>query len=649
MDTISKTSLSDIPFNEERNDFGTERYVNGLIQFIKNSSSPITIALQGEWGSGKTSLMNRLERALCSAPDARFAGIKINTWEYSMMSSPEVTVYKIMSQLVHSLGNHDMDVRQKFKKFLKGAGNVLFRSAKEAFKTTVPGVGIVMEGANIPTQIFDTDDAETASMSELKTALEDAVERKISNEGKSGVIVFVDDLDRLNPPVAVEILELLKNIFCIDNCIFILAIDYEVVVKGLEPKFGKLTDQNEREFRSFFDKIIQVPFSLPVNSYRPMDFVLQSLVRIGYITGVEKGDGRISKPIQQIVEYSVGKNPRSIKRLINTLSLLSCISHCGKENAADFVNTPQGRIVNFAIVALQVCYPKIYKMLALMPDFPLWDSTMCTRMNLHVDSTGENEPGWEEVLEAACATDSYLTQRHNDIREMLYLVQQTTETVSKNGTADFEKNIRSIIDKSSVTGVNDPVAPSDVNQKRLIDTLHRMVIDRLQAVRPGIPKIKRKNNTGNGGMFLFYSDETFLEVIFRPRVIAGKIVLEIVLSTRLQRPDRLTGMTFAEIMTDQKIKVAMTAFDKCVGPLLKDTYYFEGTHYAEAPDTYFRSFSEEQACIVDHEYTAPENLSENVSYKIVLASESLFSDKAVIMTIADVILAAYDYRSSVTA
>lgn len=474
--------------------------------------------------------MNRLERALCSAPDARFAGIKINTWEYSMMSSPEVTVYKIMSQLVHSLGNHDMDVRQKFKKFLKGAGNVLFRSAKEAFKTTVPGVGIVMEGANIPTQIFDTDDAETASMSELKTALEDAVERKISNEGKSGVIVFVDDLDRLNPPVAVEILELLKNIFCIDNCIFILAIDYEVVVKGLEPKFGKLTDQNEREFRSFFDKIIQVPFSLPVNSYRPMDFVLQSLVRIGYITGVEKGDGRISKPIQQIVEYSVGKNPRSIKRLINTLSLLSCISHCGKENVADFVNTPQGRIVNFAIVAL-----------------------------------------------------------------------------------------------------------------------HRMVIDSLLAVRPGIPKIKRKNNTGNGGMFLFYSDETFLEVIFRPRVIAGKIVLEIVLSTRLQRPDRLTGMTFAEIMTDQKIKVAMTAFDKCVGPLLKDTYYFEGTHYAEAPDTYFRSFSEEQACIVDHEYTAPENLSENVSYRIVLANESLFSDKAVIMTIADVILAAYDYRSSVTA
>lgn len=93
---MKKTSLSDLPFNENINDFGTARYVNGLIKFIENSSAPITIALQGEWGSGKTSLMTRLERALCSGPDSQFIGIEINTWEYSMMCSPEATVYKIL-------------------------------------------------------------------------------------------------------------------------------------------------------------------------------------------------------------------------------------------------------------------------------------------------------------------------------------------------------------------------------------------------------------------------------------------------------------------------------------------------------------------------------------------------------------------------
>ena len=38
----------------------------------------------------------------------------------------------------------------------------------------------------------------------------------------------------------------LKNIFDIPNCVFILAIDYDVVVKGLESKFGPKTKENER-------------------------------------------------------------------------------------------------------------------------------------------------------------------------------------------------------------------------------------------------------------------------------------------------------------------------------------------------------------------------------------------------------------------
>lgn len=71
------------------------------------------------------------------------------------------------------------------------------------------------------------------------------------NNSKVGFTFYIDDLDRIDPPVAVEILELLKNIFDIENCVFILAIDYDVIIKGLKPKFGELTDRNEREFRSF--------------------------------------------------------------------------------------------------------------------------------------------------------------------------------------------------------------------------------------------------------------------------------------------------------------------------------------------------------------------------------------------------------------
>lgn len=639
-----KTSLSDIPFSEDRNDFGTERYVNGLIKFIEQSDAPITIALQGEWGSGKTSLMTRLGRALCTGENSRFVGIEINTWEHSMMSSPEITVYKIMAQLVRELTHNNAETKKKVSGLLRG----LYRGGREAIKM-IPGVNVAVEALNIPTELpSGTDESESASLSELKVELEKAVKKTITEAEKQGVIVFVDDLDRLNPPVAVEILELLKNIFCIDDCIFVLAIDYEVVVKGLEPKFGKLTDKNEREFRSFFDKIIQVPFSLPVSSYRPMDFVLESLVNIGYITGVEKGDDRFKRPFREIVEYSVGKNPRSIKRLINTLSLLSCISQCGKNNKNDFVNTREGRIANFAIVAIQVCYPRIYKMLALMPNFLNWDSAISTRMNLHLQNEGEETPGWEDILEAACTTDSYLAQRHNDIRNLLYLIQSTVENDINDETSNFEANIRSIIDKSSVTGISEPITESEVNQKRLVDTLHRMVVNRIKVKRPEIPKIKQKRNTGNGGFYVYYPDETSLDVIIRPRIAKDKIACEIILATGARRPQRLIGKSFSEIMDDSKVKEAMSAIDRCLTPLLNEVYYFEGRTYPESGlGTYFKKFSDEQGFRINQGWI-DEQLSANVSYWINLNSEALFSDKAIIETITDVIIAAYDFRWAAT-
>lgn len=502
MTTNDKTSLSDIPFGETRNDFGTDRYVKGLIRFIENSSTPITIALQGEWGSGKTSLMARLERSLCSRPDSPFIGVKINTWEYSMLSTPEITVYKILAQLVQELTKDDPRSKTTFKGFLRGAGNFLYRGARESLKT-IPGVGgmiaVGLEAANVPTQLSNgSDENETASLADLKDALEQAINKSITEIDKRGVIVFVDDLDRLNPPVAVEILELLKNVFSLDNCIFVLAIDYEVVVKGLKPKFGELTDSNEREFRSFFDKIIQVPFSLPVSNYRTMDFVLDSLVQIGYIRDIDRGNPEVKTPFSTIVECSVGKNPRSIKRLINTLSLLNCIALCGQEED-EFSESREAKIINFAIIAIQVCYPKIYRMLTLQPDFPKWGESVLRRMNLSVEKNDDDsEVQWEEVRDAMIGSDPYMVQHQSDITQLLELIRNTA---NKKDPENFEKNIRKILDKSSVTGIGSEISAEELDRQSLIRKLHENVISKIKSLRPEI-NIRTKRNTGNGGFYL---------------------------------------------------------------------------------------------------------------------------------------------------
>ena len=62
-----------------------------------------------------------------------------------------------------------------------------------------------------------------------------------------------------------------------------------------------------------------------------MDFVLNALVGIGYLKDIDTSDPNVRARFSSVVESSVGKNPRSIKRLINTLSLLDCIAQCGSE------------------------------------------------------------------------------------------------------------------------------------------------------------------------------------------------------------------------------------------------------------------------------------------------------------------------------
>ena len=99
--------------------------------------------------------------------------------------------------------------------------------------------------------------------------------------------LFLDEitgvLDEAGKETLIEILqeEDNLNIFSISHCVFVLAIDYQVVVKGLEHKFGKRTEENEWEFRAFFDKIINLPFMMPMGQYDIGQYVSDLLKKIG--------------------------------------------------------------------------------------------------------------------------------------------------------------------------------------------------------------------------------------------------------------------------------------------------------------------------------------------------------------------------------
>ena len=418
------SNVIDRPANAGEDQLNMKAYSEALTEFIANAQSPLTIALQGEWGSGKTSLMNALKANLVDRKDSPYLGVWVNTWQYALMSDPEEAIRNILCGIIGQISDTAKTTAEErislFKKIARVGGGF----ASDVFKK-YSGID-VEKGVK---EWCGSDSATSKSgVEDLKEELARFVNKGLdSNQGKRGVIFFIDDLDRIDPPVAVQILELLKNIFDLEKCIFVLAIDYGVVVKGLKPKFGEMTVANEREFRSFFDKIIQLPFQMPVGSYQIDDFLIGALCDIGYLEDGDKTNKGLCDSLTAYALASVGTNPRSLKRLINTLSLirLLILRTQTKDDDADF---KAWKDVTFALVCLQIQYPQIYAALERFPDFDKWDDHFAQAMQLSnisedevkkLSSMEEFDEMWEQMLFRFCRKDVFLEARALNISRIL--------------------------------------------------------------------------------------------------------------------------------------------------------------------------------------------------------------------------------------
>lgn len=223
--------------------------------------------------------MNLLRYNLCELDNAPYFPIWINTWQYSLMKTPSQAIMSILEGIINQIGALNPS-EQKWNESKKKIGGLFKKMATVGTKVAAGAVGI---DGGVVDDLFDAGENGGSDIMQLKEEIAKLIEDAlVKDPSKSGFTFYIDDLDRIDPPVAVEILELLKNIFDLEKCVFILAIDYDVVIKGLKPKFGELTEANEREFRSFFDKIIQLPFSMPVASYSVDTFLVDALRKIEF-------------------------------------------------------------------------------------------------------------------------------------------------------------------------------------------------------------------------------------------------------------------------------------------------------------------------------------------------------------------------------
>ena len=489
------SNSTDLPRQSAQGDedaFGIAPYEKGLASFIERTSTPITIALQGEWGSGKTSLMNSLQERLATSNEGMFESVWLNTWESSLMQDAQHTLVDIILKLIKETTRiSEVDSSKSIKLMNKAASigkGILKIGLKAAGDKVIAGAGDAITG-----ELFSTGSEST--IGEIRTELAEIIEASILKNNKKGFIFFIDDLDRIDPATAVNLLELLKNIFTLKNCVFVLAIDYDVIIKGLEPKFGKHSESNEREFRSFFDKIIQVPFSMPTSSYNIDDFLNKSLEQTGYLNKEQSDNMELAKEFSAICNLTVGRNPRSLKRLLNALSLIGCINteRRKKDNHAEqeYLDKDLDLVINFALVSIQIAYPMVYKLLRMKPAFDRWNEQVAMQMNLpplsieainKLNQTEEFDDDWEKVLFRLCQQDHFLKKNAIHISELFNKLRKKI----KDNNEEVEDTIEAVISLSAVTTL-EAFDTQEINYHKgeLLKNVRWRLINRLKELLPG--------------------------------------------------------------------------------------------------------------------------------------------------------------------
>ena len=346
---MKNLGLKDVPIARSDDEaLGLNSYAKVLREFVARCDTPITVALQGDWGSGKTSLMNLIKESLDQDKGGHYKTVWFNTWQYAQFNSSDTLALSMMSYFIDSLSPSDGNAAK--------AANAAKKVLHVARALAVGGASVIGQADTVKTFITEaqgeTADADPSrALKNLKERITEVVEETVANEKVDRVIVFIDDIDRLVPVKAIELLEALKIFLDIDRCVYLIACDYSVVVTGLKEKFG--VDEVGLQGKSFFDKIIQVPFKMPVLRYEVEKYLQSLLEKID--VEAHRDDIEI---YQDLIDSSIGFNPRTMKRMFNSLTLLMILAKEEKLRATD--NDRSMSRVLFGVLCMQERYEHLY-------------------------------------------------------------------------------------------------------------------------------------------------------------------------------------------------------------------------------------------------------------------------------------------------
>lgn len=396
MDFFKK--MIDAPINTiDEDELGLAHYAKSLSEFIKNLTGPFTVALQGEWGSGKSSLMNLLHIYLSKDlnKNIKFIPIDINVWEFYISSENFISdvLTELLKKILTFLGEKESLLLYK---------NQIIPKLCSLLKCGVKDMCSYLGINNVSDKI--TEYTSTNPIQDFRNSIQHILNAYNKNS-TNNIVFFIDDLDRISPKLAVELLEIFKNIFDLKNCIFIIAVDYNIITAGLKEKLHNDYLEKANLYGAYFDKLIQLSFVMPTYTYDTRNYILNRLAVINYFDSNEILNIKENNNIKQIFFKALKNNPRQIKCLINSIYLSKTLY-----GNSSILNTTEQKLINLLLYTLQQAYPSVYDFILKHINFK----------NSNIEMNGQDKRYLQVInLDALCESDNYVKSSYDTIQFIL--------------------------------------------------------------------------------------------------------------------------------------------------------------------------------------------------------------------------------------
>ena len=249
---------------------GREEIRDRICAIVDNlvSGGNLCVALDGNWGSGKTFVLGLVEEQLKNNPE--YIIVKYDAWANSFYSDPLIA---ILTCIVDSINDKLKQIRG-YKKTLKEVATSETLKILDTLSNQPGKIGFIskvakkfielipkFQGSLIKNNKIDDFKSYQQLLIEVKDALNTLTEYKDYLNRQSKLIILVDEIDRCLPNEQLKILERLHHLFDVKNCVVVCAITKNTVSKTIETIYGV----NGYEYlRKFFDKTISLPVAAPI-------------------------------------------------------------------------------------------------------------------------------------------------------------------------------------------------------------------------------------------------------------------------------------------------------------------------------------------------------------------------------------------------